>query len=153
MMSRARRPLLVVLITGVLAACAGPIPEGPVPDDALFDAISGLHGVVDSSVTYQDDFGNGAMYSGAVTVEPGADARCVLYQVVAVLEQGREGASLGDVSVTGTGSPLGARDLPTATRRALADASASPTGTPEVPSCSGVDLGGAEGEPTASPTP
>jgi hypothetical protein len=142
-MSHGRRgATLTGFVVLALAACANTTPEGPVPDEGLFDAIAALDGVSASDIAYQDDFGNSNMYSGSVAVEPGADARCVLFRVIAILEQGRPGADLGFVSVTGDDVKLGPIDLPAATRRALDDAPTRESATPSVPGCSDVDLGG-----------
>ncbi len=91
----ARALTTAVLTTAVLAAAGCGSPERgrtAVPDDVLLEQLAAVPGVAAVDVRFEDDVTTGPMYSGAVTVEPGADERCVLDTVNAILWQGRTAA-------------------------------------------------------------
>jgi hypothetical protein len=140
------------LASVVLAGCGGPDPEGAIPDAALFSAIAGLDGVASSDVGYSNDFGYGAMYSGDVRVATDADAACILFQSIGILQQGRQDADPSEVTVVQADVRLSRLDLPSAAEHALEDLVPSRSDLPAVPDCSTVDLEPPHARPTAKPT-
>jgi hypothetical protein len=89
--SAARAAGVAAGVVGLLlavGACAA-ADDGPVPDDALFDQIDALPGVVSSDIHYMHGLWAPDVYGGGIDVAPGVDAVCVLDQVYEILWQGR----------------------------------------------------------------
>jgi hypothetical protein len=155
-MTRIARPLIVPVLVVLLAAgCTRDDPAGAFDDATLFAAIEGLNGVASSTVTYQDTLGTSRLYSGTVQVVDGADPRCVLYQTLALLEQGRPLAS-SSIRVEQGDRTLDQSNVPAGAWSALESITPTPSTDPMVPDCGAVDLGApgdaAPGAAGASPS-
>lgn len=151
-MTRLGRLLLVpALLVLPVAGCARDEPAGAFDDPTLFAAIEGLDGVESSTTTYQDSLGTSRLYSASLRVEDDADPRCVIYQTLALLGQGRPLATTW-VEVEQGGRTLDQTDLASPARRAAQSAAPTSSTQPTVPDCGAIDLGGAWDTPAPSPS-
>jgi hypothetical protein len=142
----------LVAVVGLLpvCGCSQQAPEEGVPDATLFTTISSLTGVASTDLSFSDELGNSRTYSGTVTVSPGADARCVLYQVSGVLEQGHRGSDSASVTVVQGDRSLSPGDLPPEVWPELQSLEPRAPDTPTIPDCAEADLATTS---LASPTP
>jgi hypothetical protein len=134
----------------VIGGCSQRGSEDGVPDATLFTTISSLTGVASADLSFSDELGNTRTYSGTVTVSPDADARCVLYQVSGVLEQGHRGSDSASVTVVQGDRSLSPGDLPPGVWPELQSLEPRAPDTPTIPDCAEADLVTTS---LASPTP
>lgn len=67
----------------------------PVPDEELFSRIAALPEVTEVDIDFVDTVTNGRTYIGDIQVTPEAEPLAVLDRAIAILRQGRYGASMG----------------------------------------------------------
>ena len=82
-------PLLLPL-TACDSSYIDGVPEGPVSDAELFAQISEIDQVIKHDVHYTINATDGDSYTGAITVEVGADPYCILDQATSILWMGRD---------------------------------------------------------------
>jgi hypothetical protein len=99
------RAIFLTLVLGVLSGCflsSPPTPRAtyrPVPDRQLYARIAKLPGVVGVHLNWKNGFENPNSYGGEIRSARGADKIEILDRALAILRQGRPGASFGGLEV------------------------------------------------------